>query len=152
MKLFWLMEPTETGVGGGLSCCPRDLRVGGGGASASGFAFPWLQGAELGQPPALEVPLAGTVGTAPSSWPAVGLSGTNRAGCSLPRRRGPRVQRRPPGGVGGAGAARLRSAEPVPWRVMNELHQGVYMVCCCLPSGNPPRRKGVKAACGAGGR
>lgn len=43
MKLFWLMEPTETGVGGGLSCCPRDLRVGGGGASASGFAFPGLQ-------------------------------------------------------------------------------------------------------------
>lgn len=106
MKLFWLMGPTETaGGGGGLSCCPRDLRVGGGGASASAFAFPGLQAALSWVGGASASRLRGPAGRHCGHCSvelAVGLSGANRAGCSLPTPRGPRVQRRPPGGVGGA--------------------------------------------------
>ena len=32
--------------------------------------------------------------------------------------------------------------EMAPWGVINEHLQGVYTGCCCLPSGNPLRRRG----------
>lgn len=44
------------------------------------------------------------------------------------------------------------SGELAPWGVMNEHHQGVYTVCCCLPSGSSQRREGAKAARQAEGR